>query len=68
MIEQGREVAADGFFFKDGLGRIGSGSGVQQEPVALIRISVLKIRRNGGRIVKTHIEELLEGVFSSIRF
>jgi len=62
MSASGWEVAADGFIVRDGQGRMGGESGLQQSPVKFVG-SVARIRKNGEGIDKTHMGRLLDGGF-----
>jgi len=60
MSDAGWTVAMDGFIVRDGQGRKGGESGLQQSPVKFVG-RVARIRKNGEGIEKTHMGQLLDG-------
>jgi len=60
MSAAGWKVAIDGFIVRDGEGRKGGESGLQQSPVKFIG-TVARIRKNGEGVNKTHMGRLLDG-------
>lgn len=60
MEAAGWEIAADCFIQRDGEGRAGGRSDMQQSPVSFVR-ELMSIRRSGQSISRTHMGRLLEG-------